>query len=121
VWLGQLSEGVAVPGARPGDQSVVTTSSPLHPRVTSLAFLVDSQVSTSAEPRTGRKSRAQFLGVRIAYIFDSSKSIRSEDGMTIADKAVLVTGANRGIGQALVAEDPDQRRETGICRLRASR
>ena len=24
--------------------------------------------------------------------------------MTIADKAVLVTGANRGIGQALVAE-----------------
>ena len=27
-----------------------------------------------------------------------------EDSMTIADKAVLVTGANRGIGQALVEE-----------------
>jgi NAD(P)-dependent dehydrogenase (short-subunit alcohol dehydrogenase family) len=26
--------------------------------------------------------------------------------MTIADKAVLVTGANRGIGQALAAEAP---------------
>jgi NAD(P)-dependent dehydrogenase (short-subunit alcohol dehydrogenase family) len=31
--------------------------------------------------------------------------------MTIADRAVLVTGANRGIGQALVAEavDPEGR------------
>ena len=30
--------------------------------------------------------------------------------MTIADKTVLVTGANRGIGQALVEEALRQRR-----------
>ena len=40
--------------------------------------------------------------------------------MNIAEKSVLVTGANRGIGQALVAGSPAQRRETGVCRLRAS-
>ena len=36
--------------------------------------------------------------------------------MTIADKTVLVTGANRGIGQALVEEALRQRREAGVCR-----
>ena len=35
--------------------------------------------------------------------------------MTIADKTVLVTGFNRGIGQALVAE-AQQRRQAGVCR-----
>src|SRR3979490_933185 len=37
-------------------------------------------------------------------IFDGSEFISQESCMTIADKAVLVTGANRGIGQALVEE-----------------
>ena len=33
--------------------------------------------------------------------------------MTIADKAMLVTGANRGLGQALVEEALEQRRKGG--------
>ena len=33
--------------------------------------------------------------------------------MTIADKAMLVTGANRGLGQALVEEALEQRRKAG--------
>src|SRR5258707_12430478 len=38
--------------------------------------------------------------------FRSSRTVRidKENDMTIADKAVLITGANRGIGQALVEE-----------------
>ena len=32
--------------------------------------------------------------------------MRTEGFMKIADKAVLVTGANRGIGRALVEERP---------------
>jgi NAD(P)-dependent dehydrogenase (short-subunit alcohol dehydrogenase family) len=33
--------------------------------------------------------------------------------MTVADRAVLVTGANRGIGQALVEEALRERRKAG--------
>src|SRR5215217_4246681 len=41
---------------------------------------------------------------RSAYIFDSSKIHQLGARMTIANKAVLVTGANRGIGRALIEE-----------------
>jgi hypothetical protein len=51
------------------------------------AHFPDIAVSTSSTARTIRAS-----GPRK----------RSRTGMTIADRAVLVTGANRGIGQALV-------------------
>ena len=36
--------------------------------------------------------------------------------MTIADRAVLVTGANRGIGQALVEEALRRGATAGVCR-----
>lgn len=35
--------------------------------------------------------------------------------MKTNDRAVLVTGANRGIGRALVEEAFNKRRETGVC------
>ena len=41
--------------------------------------------------------------------------------MTTEDKAVLVTGANRGIGQALVEEALTARRKPGVRRGPASR
>jgi NAD(P)-dependent dehydrogenase (short-subunit alcohol dehydrogenase family) len=36
--------------------------------------------------------------------------------MTIADKTVLVTGANRGIGKALVEEALRRGRKASVCR-----
>ena len=37
--------------------------------------------------------------------------------LAIADKTVLVTGANRGLGSALVDEALRQRREAGVRRI----
>ena len=41
--------------------------------------------------------------------------------MNITDKAVLVTGANRGIGQGARRGSPAERRDTGCTPARASR
>jgi NAD(P)-dependent dehydrogenase (short-subunit alcohol dehydrogenase family) len=57
---------------------------------------------TPAEPRTGRQLPAHFPDCRGVYNFDRINDAGGR--MTIADKSILVTGANRGIGRALVEE-----------------
>src|SRR5262249_5230069 len=98
----QRRERVAVSGPRPLEQFGRHGSPPSSS---------SAPVLTPPAARTGRSRRDQFPAVAVSVLLQAHKGhSRAERGtmstqeFTIADRTVLVTGANRGIGRALVDE-----------------
>jgi NAD(P)-dependent dehydrogenase (short-subunit alcohol dehydrogenase family) len=67
--------------------------------------LVPRRRSQSRSPGSAERRRRHVIAHRLRRAVEETTDLTYAGGfMTIADRAVLVTGANRGIGQALVEE-----------------